>query len=309
MAVVHWSEAVRLCHQKGEPYALITILGCSGSTPRDQASKMVITRDCSYDSIGGGQLEFSVMQTAREKLRHNETAADIVPFPLGGAVGQCCGGNVTVLIETFAACDFHVALFGAGHVAQSLIKILGELPCRVTWIDNRKAFLTDKLFGALPANVSIHHSDHPVDVVATLPNNTDVLVMTHDHSLDYALIVAALGRNTVVENTFTYIGLIGSSTKAERFRARLHDDGFSTQSLLPLYCPVGLSTVPGKKPMAVAVSIAGQLLARHQESDAPPQQRGLAWRDIKKTLRVSAKGAPTKGEARKTESEKYTHSE
>ena len=73
MVHTHWSEAVQLCHRKGEAYALITILGCSGSTPRDQTSKMVVTKERTYDSIGGGSLEFSVTTTAREKLSRNET--------------------------------------------------------------------------------------------------------------------------------------------------------------------------------------------------------------------------------------------
>jgi len=54
----HWFDAVQKCQHNGEAYALITVLGCSGSTPRDQSSKMVVTGEKTYATIGGGQLEF-----------------------------------------------------------------------------------------------------------------------------------------------------------------------------------------------------------------------------------------------------------
>ena len=38
-----------------------------------------------------------------------------------------------------------IALFGAGHVGKALIKLLADLPCRVSWIDPRPE--------ALPANL------------------------------------------------------------------------------------------------------------------------------------------------------------
>lgn len=281
MVHIHWSEAVQLCHRKGEAYALITILGCSGSTPRDQTSKMVVTQECTYDSIGGGSLEFTVTTTAREKLARNETSAEVIPLPLGGALGQCCGGFVTVLIETFSACDFKIVLFGAGHVAQALVKIIGELPCQVSWVDNRIDVLSPAEVEQLPPNITFHGNEEPINMLGQLPIGSHLLIMTHDHPLDYALVAAALQRNQLEESTFPYIGLIGSETKAERFRYRLMADGFSEAALANIECPVGLSAVPGKRPMEVAVSIAAQLIALHHNDASKPVKRGLAWRDIK----------------------------
>lgn len=68
----NWFDAVQKCQHKGEAYALVTVLGCSGSTPRDQSSKMVITGETTYDTIGGGHLEFVVTNKARALLADNK---------------------------------------------------------------------------------------------------------------------------------------------------------------------------------------------------------------------------------------------
>lgn len=274
----NWTSAVQQCQQQGEAYALVTILGCSGSTPRDQSSKMVITAEHTWDTIGGGNLEFVVTNKAREFLAQNKSTQEIIPFPLGGALGQCCGGNATVLIETFAACDFRIALFGAGHIAKELVKILGSLPCKVNWIDSREELFPESVTN----NIAINVQADPVSQIATLPTHSDVLILTHNHQLDYELTKAALKHGHI-----RHIGLIGSDTKASRFRQRLLKEGFTPQAINRVTCPVGLSNVPGKLPMEVAVSIAGELIALEHANQEKPLHRGLKWKDIKHELNTN----------------------
>ncbi len=105
-----------------------------------------------------------------------------------------------------------VALFGAGHVGRALVGILATLDCHVRWIDSRpEAFPAD-----MPANVARTLDVAPVAHVAGLPAGAFVLVMTHDHALDFDLVAAALPRSDL-----PYVGLIGSETKRARFPARL----------------------------------------------------------------------------------------
>ncbi|ARU57731.1 xanthine and Co dehydrogenase maturation factor [Oleiphilus messinensis] len=272
---LNWISALQACQQRGEAHALVTILGCSGSTPRDQSSKMVVTADQTYDTIGGGNLEFTITNKARELLAQHHEGQEIYPMPLGGALGQCCGGNVTVLVETFAACQFRVALVGAGHVAQELIKILGALPCRVTWIDSRGELFPDQI----PPNTRIQVTATPVTCIPSLPAGSDLLILTHNHQLDYELTEAALKHGAL-----RHIGLIGSQTKANRFQHRLRAAGFTTEQISAVQCPVGLAEVPGKLPMEVAVSIAGELIALEHRDKTAPVHRGIPWREIKRQL-------------------------
>lgn len=289
MNTEQWFDAVQRCQQAGDAYALVTVLGCTGSTPRDQSSKMVITGDATFDTIGGGHLEFVVTNKTRELLHQSndnamENRQEIHHFPLGASLGQCCGGSATVLIETFAACKFQVALFGAGHVAKALVKILAELPCKVHWVDSRADMFPG--LSTIANNVQCYISDDPTFELENLPAGADVLILTHNHQLDYELCEAALKHGKL-----RHIGLIGSETKAQRFIKRLSARGFSADAIDRIQCPVGLSAVSGKLPMEVAVSIAGELIAIQNANVQTEQKRGLSWKSIKATYQCDSNGS------------------
>ena len=57
----------------------------------------------------------------------------------------------------------------------------------------------------------------PELVIADLPRGTQVLVLTHDHAEDLALVNAALRATHLGP-----VGLIGSSAKWSRFRGQAH---------------------------------------------------------------------------------------
>jgi xanthine dehydrogenase accessory factor len=298
-----WFDAVQSLQHRGNAYALVTVLGCTGSTPRDHSSKMVITAESTFDTIGGGHLEYLVMQKSRDIIASNSGTAkaeqEVHHFPLGASLGQCCGGSATVLIETFAACQFHIGIFGAGHVAKSIVTILAGLNCKVSWIDSR----ADEFPTEIPDNVNKIIAPNPIDELEDLPAASDVLILTHNHQLDFELCLTALKRNRNPLNQLRSIGLIGSQTKALRFQKRLSDRlqslfqgvvkepdlGMIQTCVNTIRCPVGLSSIPGKLPMEVAVSIVGELIAiEHAASDANSTHvnTGLAWKEIKQQFSV-----------------------
>jgi xanthine dehydrogenase accessory factor len=147
-------------------------------------------------------------------------------------------------------------LYGAGHVGQALARILMELPLRLTWIDSR----AEQLPPQSPATVEIWHSLDPVASVAAAPCGARFLVMTHSHPLDYSLCRAILERND-----FAWAGLIGSMSKAARFRSRLRRDGLSAPAIARLVCPIGIDGIKSKWPAAIAVAVAAQVM---QDIDA-----------------------------------------
>ncbi|HEU5434777.1 MAG TPA: xanthine dehydrogenase accessory protein XdhC [Telluria sp.] len=172
------------------------------------------------------------------------------------------------LVAKVAAPRNHLLLFGAGHVGAALVRALAELPCTVTWIDERAA-----LFPAeVPANVTIEATDAPQDLVAHAPDGASYLVMTHSHALDQAISEAILAREQV-----GWFGLIGSKTKRMQFEHRLRARGVAEQRIAAMACPIGLPGIGGKEPAVIAVAVAAQLLmlwqsAAHTEL-APPTIR------------------------------------
>ncbi|HEY6924340.1 MAG TPA: xanthine dehydrogenase accessory protein XdhC [Steroidobacteraceae bacterium] len=146
-----------------------------------------------------------------------------------------------------------VWLYGAGHVGQALARILAELPLRLTWIDSRA-----ELFPAsVPEDVRTRCDADSVATVSDAPAGTYFLVMTHSHPLDFALCQAILERND-----FAWLGLIGSESKAARFRSRLKKEGVPPEVLARLVCPIGVAGIESKWPAAIAVGVATQVLQR-----------------------------------------------
>jgi xanthine dehydrogenase accessory factor len=93
-------ELHRLLEQ--QPCVLVTLHQIMGSAPRESGCRMIVTRDCISGSIGGGNLEFMAIAKARELLNEGDTAFQVLlPFGLGPALNQCCGGAVNLLFERF----------------------------------------------------------------------------------------------------------------------------------------------------------------------------------------------------------------
>jgi xanthine dehydrogenase accessory factor len=154
-------------------------------------------------------------------------------------------------------------LYGAGHVAQALIRLMAELPFDVTWIDSRAELLP----APLPDNVHPLCVRTPTNTVNSAPAGARFLVMTHDHGLDYALC-----RKILERNDFAWLGLIGSKSKGARFRSRLARDGIAAETIARLVSPIGVEGVNNKWPAAIAVAVAAQLL---QGLKCPAQGRAL----------------------------------
>ena len=122
------------------------------------------------------------------------------------------------------------------------------MPLRLAWFDTRAEL------GAV-AGVTVVAESAIAQCVAEAPDEAAVVILTHDHALDYTLTLAALSRPPLA-----FTGLIGSRTKRARFMARLERDGISAEARGRLTCPIGLPGVMGKEPDVIAVALLAQLL-------------------------------------------------
>ena len=270
-----WSEAVHLLTQRQCDYVLVTVLATKGSTPRENGSKMVISGDDIYDTIGGGHLEFKVIEKARQLLLDRQYGQCLEQFSLGASLGQCCGGSVSVLFECQQNVATEVVFFGAGHVGHALVDTLSGLPIRVRWVDSR----ADLFPAQLPANAQIQLEAYPIDAVKDVAKNSIYIVLTHNHQLDFELTEQILKRNDAL-----FLGVIGSKTKAKRFQLRLKHKGFSASAIEQMHCPVGLSDVTGKLPKEIAIAIAGQVIQQYQRLAETTQQDSLQWQSATSQL-------------------------
>lgn len=157
------------------------------------------------------------------------------------------------IIEQFGQNPTPIYLFGAGHVGKALMLHLASLPFQVTWIDSREAEFPK----AVPPNFTLHHLNQPHKILAQAPDNAQLLILTHNHDLDFDIAHTALQMGR-----FAYIGMIGSKTKRARFISKFKKLGLTPHQINQLICPIGLPNIKSKKPQAIAVSVVAELLTR-----------------------------------------------
>ena len=185
---------------------------------------------------------------------------------LSSTDGLCLrrAGRCATLSESVGSHRPCVWIFGAGHVGQALVRLLAELATfEITWIDARAQLLPAEL----PAGVTTHAGSQPAQLSTAAAPGTRFIVMTHDHELDYQVCRSILCRADP-----GWLGLIGSASKAARFRSRLLRDGLDHGKLAALNCPIGVSGIASKAPAAIAIAIAAQLLQLQAQCSAatPP---------------------------------------
>ena len=181
------------------------------------------------------------------------------PDPSQQAWLQRGPGKEGVLFERLDARYPPLWLFGAGHVGKAMANVFADLPVNLTWIDSREAMLP----AAIPPHVRVIATDAPVDAVVDAPAGALFLVLTHSHDLDFELCRAILSRGD-----FAWAGLIGSATKAARFRQRLAQRGFKSTEIDRITCPIGITGIGSKLPQAIAVAVAAQVLQVIEKSAA-----------------------------------------
>jgi xanthine dehydrogenase accessory factor len=253
-----WREALLVWERAGIPHVLVTVIEALGSTPREAGAKMVVRADAQSGSIGGGNLEYQAAVIARRLLEEGRREPVTEKVLLGPDLGQCCGGGATLFFEPLGQPALTVALFGAGHVGQALVRVLEGTGVRVLWIDPRP----EAFPAVLPQGVSAIMTADPAAEVAVLPRGVHALIMTHSHDLDFAVLAATLRRGG-----FASVGLIGSDTKWARFRRRLAEAGIPKETIAAVICPIGIPGVGGKRPAEIAIATAARLL-QHQPAHA-----------------------------------------
>jgi xanthine dehydrogenase accessory factor len=155
------------------------------------------------------------------------------------------------LVEPATRPQRQVWIWGAGHVGRAMVAVLAPLPgLALTWVD----IAPDRFPDALPPGVRALPVPDPAEAVALAPREAEHLIVTFSHALDLELC------HRLLTHGFAFCGLIGSATKWARFRSRLKGLGHRPEDIARITCPIGTPTL-GKHPQAIAIGVAGQLLA------------------------------------------------
>ncbi|WP_112873118.1 xanthine dehydrogenase accessory protein XdhC [Paracoccus endophyticus] len=229
----------------------VRITAVRGSTPREAGAEMMVGPDTVTGSIGGGALEWMAIDRARAMLARGEDGA-AMDVPLGPEIGQCCGGRVTLALDRAPATPEPprppVLIFGAGHVGRALARALAPLPLAPLLIDSRAAELAAA--GDVPARLT----PLPESEIRAAPPGAAIVIVTHDHALDFLLAAEALSWGRAA-----YVGMIGSASKRAAFARHARAQGIDPA---PLVCPIGANPTGDKRPAVIAAFAAAEVTAR-----------------------------------------------
>ena len=244
---IAWLKELKRLHDERRPVVVVTPL-------MEGTGKYLVTEDRCIHSADGVSCPEDVIATARQIIIDNGSAAMLDNF----------------LLEPVLQTDFHIAVFGAGHVGAATVEVLSKLECRIRWIDGRR-----NIFPAqLPENVTAVESANPAREVVAMPPGTHYLVLTHSHPLDYEICEQVLQRGD-----FAYCGLIGSVSKRRRFERAMRKQGMSGFLLKRLTCPIGVSGIASKKPADIAVAVAAELLRTRDAAAVAKQDNDSARKE------------------------------
>ena len=187
-------------HGRGAVSAIATVVTRQGSAPCTPGQKLALWRDGerlhAVGTVGGGAVERAVIVAMLETIEGRSEAPRLHTFRLGPELGMCCGGSAEILVELLRPARV-VLLVGAGHVGLATAKLLPALGFRCIVTDARpEATMPDRAREVEPSGVTVLAAEHDdpevLAALGALPREAAMIVMTHDHRLDQAVIEWAL---------------------------------------------------------------------------------------------------------------------
>jgi xanthine dehydrogenase accessory factor len=309
-----WLAKALASLDEGQDIVLVTVTATKGSSPRNHGSQMLVTKAGIWQTIGGGALEFDVMARARKMLASDDDdwQRQHMTVILGPDMGQCCGGQMSLLLEKFTAkqAGALAALAQKDHHDHMLAHPLESgVPLRLKLAlssFDEAVFLAPLMPRQVP--LFIYGAGHVsralvlrldglgfdiflVDIEVTrfaddLGDNVQKLLAKAPEKVAFSapqdavhLVMThshsldeAICLQLLMRGDFAYLGLIGSKSKRARFAKRLAAAGVSPAMLGRLICPIGMSEINGKSPAHVALSIAADLAIWQQLNDDAEQR-------------------------------------
>ena len=239
---------------KGETIALVTVVETKGSTPREVGAKMIVYKDgLIFGTIAGGIIEAKVIEKAREAIKKGE--GELLNYHLTKEEaalneGAICGGDMKIFIDILQP-KKEVLIFGGGHIAVYVSKLMKMIGFKVTVIDDREEFANKERFPESD-EIIVESIDKALQHVKITPS-TYIIIVSRGHLQDQEVLAS------VIESDAAYIGMIGSRQKNATVFQYLEEQGVSAQELKKVHAPIGID-IGAQTPEEIAVSIIAEII-------------------------------------------------
>lgn len=236
-----------------QPFVVVTLVGIEGSSPQNLGARCLVDHSgLVWGTVGGGKIEAHAIRVAQEMLKTQKGEPESFRWNLQKDIGMTCGGLVSFFFEPIlVAANWSVAVFGAGHVGQEVVRLLTNLDCDIRVVDSRPEWLEK-----IPNTQKIHKifKSEMKEALQEIPSQSFVVIMTMGHGTDLPILTEAMK-----SHDFPYVGNMGSDQKAKVLQRDLTEAGVSPKAISRLHCPIGES-FGNNSPVEIAFSVVAQLL-------------------------------------------------
>lgn len=245
--------------EKGQKFALATIISTEGSTPRKAGAKIVIQRDgTTTGSIGGDYAEETVVNEALETMKEGEKCNKMelsLEESEEGGVGMKCGGKMKVFIDIIGPSE-SLIIIGAGKIPVAIANIAEKLGFRLVIIDPyaenydfpESARIISKKVGEGFGEISVSS------------NSFIVIASRHEH--DVPALINSL------ETDAEYIGMVGSEDRVRSTFDHLREEkNIEKEELSRVNAPIGLD-IGAENPGEIAISILAEVIKERRNPEA-----------------------------------------
>ncbi len=142
-------------------------------------------------------------------------------------------------------------IFGGGHVALALSRVMAALPFRIVVLDDRADLTTLEANRWATEKRVIDYAASDGEVVAG--ERSWAVIMTHGHAADELVLSRLVGKD------LRYLGLLGSAAKVKQLFAHLREQAVPDERLGRVRAPVGLD-ISSHTPEEIAISIAAEIV-------------------------------------------------
>jgi xanthine dehydrogenase accessory factor len=258
------TEEIQKLISSNRPGVLAIVIGGRGSAPGWSGAKMLVLQGGEIrGTIGGGAFEAQVIKEALKTLDQGLGPRNM-SFNLGD-LGMSCGGQLDVYLEPIVV-QKRVVIYGGGHVAAALVKVLKPLGCFIKVVDEREEWANRT---RLADADQIINEPFEKEIAANPPTSSDhVYIITRGHELDQLVL------ESVITKQPAFLGMIGSRRKVALAKERLKEKGISDELIQTLHSPVGIN-IGAVTPEEIAISIAAELILQWRKEKSLQREQEL----------------------------------
>lgn len=254
--------------EKGQKFAVATIISTEGSSPRSAGAKMIIKENGSTEgSIGGDYAEEAVVDRALNALNEGEKYCKMelsLEEEEEGGVGMKCGGKMEVFIEVIEPSE-KLVIIGGGKVPAAIAKIAKNLDFGLIIIDPH----AENNDFPKTAKVISKQVDEGFEEINISTNSYIVIASRHEH--DEAALINSLKTDA------KYIGMLGSENRVRStFEYLQEEESIEKEKLDKINAPIGLD-IGSETPEEIAISILAEIIKERRDSEVPGESLKLDY--------------------------------